>query len=141
MINIIGINEMNDTKNIETCKSLINTLSSIDKVVYARIRFNIRHIIKPYVTPLKYPVVLYTTDRYAFCLNIPVGYGGKGPTAVAKLLEHLDFDFELDDILQPKRISKFDYIKGEEYILDQNFKAYKFPVESFDSFPLINKLN
>ena len=139
MINIIGINH-GAKKSIEICKQYIHQLSSIDNVVYARIRFNIKHIIKPYVTPLKYPVVLYTTDGLALCLNISVGYNGFEPTLVANLLEYLNFDFDLDDILQPKKISKFDYIKGDEYILNQNFKGYKFPIEAFDHFPLTKKL-
>lgn len=135
-MNIVGINTGNVYSSIGNFKEYIEKLSNPKNAVYARIRYNTNKLIKPYAIPLKYPLVIYTTDGFAFCIaDVAAGYGGKAPHGTVKVLEYLGMEFDYDDILQPKKITKLDILK-EGYILDQDFKQYKFPIEEFDHFPV-----
>lgn len=135
-MNIIAINDEKD--GMEVLKKYIELLSKKENVVYVRIRFNAKHLINTYAMPLKSPLVVYTTDGFAFCLDTSVGYGGKEPQEVVDFLEYLGFEFDPDDIIQPKLVTKLDYLK-EGYILEHSYRGYKLPMEEISCFPLIKK--
>lgn len=139
MMNIIGINTGEVEKSVKLFKKYIETLSNPEKAVYARIRYNVRHLIPPSATPLKWPLVIYTTDGFAFCIaDVSAGYSGKAPLGTIEILEHLGFEFDIDDIIQPREVTKLDILK-EGYSLDINFKTYKFPKECADILPVTIK--
>ena len=141
-MNIIAINTGTTSNGVKEFKKLLETLSKKENVVYARIRYNKQHLQGEHEHPLRYPLVVYTNDGFAFCLrDVTAGYGGTGPNGMVELLDWLEFDFNEDDILQdngPFQVVALDLLKGD-VVLKNSFKNYDIIYYEYMTKPFMSK--
>lgn len=116
-MNYIVINGSTTDDDVRNFKEIFSKLTTKDKAVYASVNYK-------YPIPdeddmyLKYPLVIYTKDGYAFCIrNVSAGFGGTGPHGMVECLKYAGFEFDENIILdhQPRGV-KFTLCK-EDLIL------------------------
>lgn len=111
-VNIISIFTGSTDEGLKRFKKYFEALTCKEKAVYAKIRYDSLVGTEFYQHPITFPVVIYTTDGFAFCLaDVTAGYGGIGPHGTVELLKYLGFDFDKKDILDKNNIVNLNLLK------------------------------
>lgn len=124
-------------KGVSLFKEYLNIFSNIKDVAYARIRYNTSHLTNEYDHPFTYPLTVYTTTGFVFCIaDVTAGYPGEGPHGMVDILNYLEFKFDKNDILEKKNIVKIDLLK-EGFYLKDDFSDYDIPRYRYFDLPFV----
>ena len=128
-MNYIVINGYSTSEDVKSFKEIFTKLSGKDKAIYASVNYE-------YPIPdedaayLKYPLIIYTNDEYAFCIrNVTAGYGWQGPRGMVECLKLAGFEFDENLIFnhQPQGV-KLSFQKGDVILCPENEKyPYSYP--------------
>ncbi|MDD3304358.1 MAG: hypothetical protein PHP54_05510 [Clostridia bacterium] len=83
---------------IQEFKVFFPLFAKEQKVVSAKINYEIGNIPTKNTPAEEYPLIIYTNDL-AFCLgDVSAGYGGTGPHGTVEVLKWLDFQFDENEV-------------------------------------------